>query len=126
MCMMKGEGSTHCPELYEVLEDRSCDEQTVDKRVSQEQDEELVVGETHTVIHPMDNRGKERCEQQIQFQCQQPVSHSPGTVMIHLQYTPASNKNKHLEERVKAIQENMEYQVAKMTQIKSEMELNQI
>lgn len=47
---------THCPEFYEVLQHGGRDEQTVHKRVGQEEDEELVVGETHTVVHPGDTQ----------------------------------------------------------------------
>ena len=43
---------THCPKLYEVLEDCGCDEKTVDQRVGQEQDEVFVVGEAHAIVHP--------------------------------------------------------------------------
>ena len=43
---------THCPELYEILQYGGCNEQTVHQRVSQEKDEKLVVGESHTVVHP--------------------------------------------------------------------------
>lgn len=43
---------THCPELYEILQHGGCNEQTVHQRVGQEEDEELVVGESYTVVHP--------------------------------------------------------------------------
>lgn len=43
---------THCPELYEILQHGGCDEQTVHQRVGQEEDEELVVGESYAVVHP--------------------------------------------------------------------------
>lgn len=45
---------THCPEFYEVLQHGGRDEQTVHQRVGQEEDEKLVVGETHAVVHPGD------------------------------------------------------------------------
>lgn len=41
-----------CPELYEILQHGGCNEQTVHQRVGQEEDEELVVGESNTVVHP--------------------------------------------------------------------------
>lgn len=48
-----GEEITHCPELDEVLQHGGSDEQAVQQWVGQEQDEELVVGETDTVVHPV-------------------------------------------------------------------------
>lgn len=47
---------THGPELYEILQNRGRDEQTVDQRVGQEEDEELVVGEADAVVHPVDTK----------------------------------------------------------------------
>lgn len=49
---------THCPELDEVLQHRGSDEQAVEQRVRQEQDEELVIGETYTVVHPVTEKRK--------------------------------------------------------------------
>lgn len=43
---------THGPELDEILQHGGCDEQAVKQRVGQEEDEELVVGEAHAVVHP--------------------------------------------------------------------------
>ena len=43
---------TYCPELDKVLQHCASDEQAVDHGVAQEQNEELVVGEAHTVIYP--------------------------------------------------------------------------
>lgn len=51
---------THRPELYEVLQDSGCNEQTVHQRVGQEEDEKLVVGEAYTVVHPGDAQTMER------------------------------------------------------------------
>lgn len=50
---------THCPELYEILQHGGGNEQTVHQRVRQEEDEELVVGESDTVVHPGDAQTKE-------------------------------------------------------------------
>lgn len=47
---------THCPEFNEILQDGGCNEQTVHQRVGQEEDEKLVVGESHTVVHPADTQ----------------------------------------------------------------------
>lgn len=44
--------NTHHPKFNEVLEIRSSYEKTVEQRISQELHEELVVGESHTVVHP--------------------------------------------------------------------------
>lgn len=44
--------ATHCPELDEILEHGGSNEQTVQQWVGQEEDEELVVGKAHTVVHP--------------------------------------------------------------------------
>lgn len=49
---------THRPELYEILQHGGRNEQTVHQRVGQEQDEELVVGEAHAVVHPADAQSK--------------------------------------------------------------------
>lgn len=46
--------TTHCPEFDEILQHGGCDEQTVHQRVGQEEDEELVIGEAHTVVDPGD------------------------------------------------------------------------
>lgn len=56
--------STHGPELDEVLQHRGCNEQAVEQGVRQEQDEELVVGEPHTVVDPATNQealGEKHC-----------------------------------------------------------------
>lgn len=47
---------THCPELYEILQNCGSNEQTVHQRVGQEEDEELVVGESDAVVHPADTQ----------------------------------------------------------------------
>lgn len=49
---------TYRPELDEILDHRGPDDQTVERGVGQEQDEELVVGEPHTVVHPDRERGR--------------------------------------------------------------------
>lgn len=54
----RGLVGTHCPEFYEVLQHGGRDEQTVHQRVGQEEDEKLVVGETHTVVHPEDTQAQ--------------------------------------------------------------------
>lgn len=46
--------ATHCPEFDEILQYGGCDEQTVHQRVGQEENEKLVIGEPHTVVHPVD------------------------------------------------------------------------
>lgn len=51
---------THCPELDEVLQHGGSDEQAVQQRVGQEQDEELVIGETDTVVYPVREKRKLR------------------------------------------------------------------
>lgn len=43
---------THHPELEEVLKHCWCDENTVDHGVRQEQQKELIVGESDTVVYP--------------------------------------------------------------------------
>lgn len=48
--------TTHCPELDEVLQHGGSDEEAVEQRVRQEQDEELVIGETHAVVHPVEGK----------------------------------------------------------------------
>lgn len=48
------QNGTHCPELDEILQHGGGDEQTVHQRVGQEEDEKLVIGEPHTVVHPVD------------------------------------------------------------------------
>ena len=44
----------HRPETDEVLQRRQRYEDAVDECIGEEQDEELVVGETHAVVHPGD------------------------------------------------------------------------
>lgn len=46
--------ATHRPEFDEILQHGGGDEQAVEQRVGQEEDEKLVVGESHTVVHPGD------------------------------------------------------------------------
>lgn len=46
--------ATHRPELDEILQHGGCDEQTVHQRVGEEEDEKLVIGESHAVVHPGD------------------------------------------------------------------------
>lgn len=46
--------ATHRPEFDEILQHGGCDEQTVHQRVGKEEDEELVIGESHAVVHPGD------------------------------------------------------------------------
>ena len=48
----RGSFSTYCPEFDEILNDCSTNDYTVEWCVGQEQDEELVVWESNTVIHP--------------------------------------------------------------------------
>lgn len=55
------------PELNEILERRERHKEAVRKRVTEEQDKEFVIRETDAVVHP-------------------------GTMMIHLQHTPAANR----------------------------------
>ena len=43
---------TYCPELDEELQRRGGYEDTVEERVREEEDEELVVGETDAVVDP--------------------------------------------------------------------------
>lgn len=45
-------GGTHRPELNEILQHSGGDEEAVHKRIRQKKDEELVVGETHTIVDP--------------------------------------------------------------------------
>lgn len=64
-----GASGTYHPELDEVLQIRGRDEEAVEQRVRQEQHEVLVVGESHTVVHPGGRRGKcrESTQQQLGF-----------------------------------------------------------
>lgn len=43
---------THHPEFEEILKDCCCNIYTVKHGVGQEKQEKLVVGKTHTVVHP--------------------------------------------------------------------------
>lgn len=48
--------TAHHPELEEVLKHCWCDEDAVDHGVRQEQQKELIVGESNTVVYPKEYR----------------------------------------------------------------------
>lgn len=80
---------THHPEFEKILKDRRCDEYAVEYGVREEEQEELVVGEAHTVVHPetktVTNIKQIKDEIAFNERKKNPANDIlPGTVVVHL------------------------------------------